>query len=363
MFPSRVIAITFVVLLCSLCVLAQEPPAATTPESHRPPNIGQTTGRAVDENGQPLKDVTVQLRAANSNDYKITSTDRNGQFQVSDLAPVDYSIVAWLPAYLFTGAKSSRATNTLRIGDRVTMTFSKGGVVTGKVITPNGDAVVMINVRVQMVRDPDGRPTPNSFAETRLTDDRGSYRVYGLRAGAYVVCAGGPGRAAGTYSETVFQFDVPTCAPSSTRETAAEINVRLGEEVADVNIRYNGDQGRVISGDVAVPSSLHRGFAVMLATGGKAEVQQAQTFYQAGDKRSFVFTGIDDGEYSLIAYSYSPEDEMAVSESRQVTVQRKDVTGIQLTTRLLGSVSGRVMLEEKKVAECTDKEHPLNTET
>lgn len=364
MFASRAIAITFIVLLCSLCVLAQTPPqAAATSEPAGPPNTGSITGRAVDENGQPLKDVTVQIGATGSNDYQIISTNREGQFQVNGLAAMDYSIAAWLPSYLFTGAKSSRATNTYRIGDRVTLTFSKGGVLTGKVITANGDPVVMVTVRVQMVRDPEGRAIPNGYAETRLTDDRGIYRVYGLRAGTYVVSAGGPGRAAGTYLETAFQFDVPTCAPSSTRETAAEIGVRLGEEVSDVDIRYRGEQGRVISGDVVVPPNSHRGFAVILTAGGKAEGQYAETFYQVENKRSFVFKGVADGEYSLIAQSYSPEDEMAVSEAKQVSVQGIDVTGINLTTKLLGSVSGRVVVEEKKLAECTNKEHPLSTET
>jgi hypothetical protein len=76
-----------------------------------------------------------------------------------------------------------------------------------------------------------------------------------------------------------------------------------------------------------------------------------------------VFSGVGDGDYRLIAQSYGPEEDLALSEPKQVTVQGTDITGIKLTTKLLGSVSGRVVLEETRIAACDNKEHPLSTET
>jgi hypothetical protein len=357
MFLSRAIAITFVLALTSAFALAQTPAQTpVNPESSQ--KTGAITGQVVDENGQPIKDAAVQIRAFRSTAAHTASTDREGQFEITGLEPADYNISAWKPAY--QAERPKPRDRPYRIGDRVTLTLIKGGVVTGKVLNANGDPVVMVNVRAQMVRSPEGQVVTGNYAQGRATDDRGVYRIYGLPAGTYVVFAGGPDQSS---SETVFNFDVPTYAPSSTRETAAEINVRMGEEVTDVDIRYRGEQGRTISGEVTVPNTPRIGFSVQLSGGGESGMRFGETYHELVGKQKFVFKGVADGEYSLTAQSYAPDGEWAVSEPKQVIVQGADVSGIQLTTRQLGSVSGRVLLEETKVAECNAKEHPLNTET
>lgn len=359
MFASRAIGITFFLALASLFALAQTPPhPAASPEASSPRKTGSITGQVVDENGQPLKGATVQIQAVRSNGQTVT-TDREGKFQISGLEPLDYYLAARMPAYFPDDSK--RRSNPYHIGDIVTLSLIKGGVVTGKVINANGDPVVMVNVRVEMVRTPGGG-NANGWMQAGSTDDRGIYRVYGLLTGTYVVSAGGPGRGGPFSSENVFEFDVPTYAPSSTRETAAEINVRLGEEATDVDIRYRAEQGHLITGDLTGPKS-HPYFSVISTAGGEANGQYGETSYKSEDKRTFLFKGVADGEYSLIAQSFSPEGDMAVSEPKQVTVQGADVTGIQLTTKILGSVSGRVLLEETKMAECNSKDNPLSTET
>lgn len=302
----------------------------------------------------------MQIRPLRSDVAQTVSTDREGQFRITGLQPVDYGVYASKPAYL-SGRPEPR-TRPYRIGDTVTLTLIKGGVITGKVLDANGEPVAMVIVQALMVRTAEGQAYGGS-PQARSTDDRGVYRIYGLQPGTYVVFAGGPGQSTWIMPETVYQFDVPTYAPSSTREAASEISVRLGEEVNDVDIRYRGEQGRIISGDITTAAKSHAWFSVMLTTGGQAGFQWGETSMKSEDKRGFVFKGIADGEYSLIAQSSDAEDEYAISESKRVTVQGQDVTGIQLTTKLMGSVSGRVVLEETKVAECNNKETPLSTET
>ena len=52
-----------------------------------------------------------------------------------------------------------------------------------------------------------------------------------------------------------FDADVPTYAPASTRDEAAEITVRGGEETSNVDIRYRGEPGRIVSGTVTGPAT------------------------------------------------------------------------------------------------------------
>ena len=80
-----------------------------------------------------------------------------------------------------------------RIGDSVTITMFKGGVINGTVTDTDGQPVVALRVRALMLRDANGQQSNPSMMSERLTDDRGVYRLYGLEPGTYVVSAGGGG--------------------------------------------------------------------------------------------------------------------------------------------------------------------------
>jgi len=205
-----------------------------------------------------------------------------------------------------------------------------------------------------MSRDANGRRVPNGFRRENSTDDRGIYRVYGLMPGTYVVFAGGP-TAYGPQEQTGFETDVPTYAPSSTRDTATEISVRGGEEVGGVDIRYRGEQGRTISGVVNAPNNT--AFNVVLSASGEGAVPWTATFYQAYNE-GFVFKGIADGEYQLVAMSYSRGSRDVAAAVKRIVVRGADVAGIELNTTPLATVSGRVVLEATKLPECADKQRP-----
>jgi hypothetical protein len=105
-------------------------------------------------------------------------------------------------------------------------------------------------VRAFRVRDENGKPVDGGSAfNERLTDDRGSYRIYSLLPGTYIVSAGGASRFFGGFT-TGYDQDAPTFAPSSTRDGAMELQVRSGEEV-NADIQYRAEPGHAISGTVA----------------------------------------------------------------------------------------------------------------
>ena len=355
----RTIEVIVVIVFASLCALAQTPQPTATPESSGPPGSGMISGQVVDENDQPVPSAVVQIRAmSGSTPGQTVIANRYGEFQIKGLAPVDYGMFASAPSYMVGRTEPLRSGGVYRVGDRVTLKLIKGGIVTGKVTDGNGNPVVGVGVRAQMVRDTAGRVLPRGHGQNKPTDDRGVYRIYGLIPGTYVVFAGGPDSGRTSSDETTFELDVPSFHPSSTRATAAEIAVRSGEEMSDIDIRYRGEQGRSISGAVTVPSNLHTGYTVTLTSGGDSGAPWSSMLSQAAG-RNFVFNGLGDGEYSLSAQSSDSSGDVALSESKRVAVSGADVTGIQLTVKLLASISGRVVLEETKLVECTDKNHPL----
>jgi len=157
------------------------------------------------------------------------------------------------------------------------------------------------------------------------------------------------------YSRTginAFETDVPSYAPSSTRDTAAEISVRAGEETTDVDIRYRGEPGRSISGTVSGPAFEDAGFYVTLTS--IADPESQWNAYQQ-ENREFEFNGIAEGDYYLTALSYNRGGERGISESKAIRVKGADLAGIELVTKPMPTISGRVMLEDPKAPECSDK--------
>lgn len=353
MFSFVLIRIVLTITLSALCVVAQQPAART--EKPATPGAGKIKGRVVNESGQPLPNATVSARVPNGNDGQAVATERDGTFQINDLeqGPA-YYVTATVPAYTSPALEPGAQPPTYHAGDSVTLTLIKGGVITGTVTNAAGEPMVAIRVRVErVVRDRNGkRQASGGTWGERQTDDRGVYRIYGLLAGTYVVMAGGPNPYYSSSTVDPYETDVPTYANSATRDTAQEITVRSGEEVSGVDIRYRAEAGRTISG---VVTGAGRGFNVMLSTAGSVVVPWNATSYNQMENNTFSFLGLAEGDYDLFAYSYSDHSEIGVSDVKRISLRGADATGIELTTRPLGSISGKVVLDETKSPECVDK--------
>jgi hypothetical protein len=210
--------------------------------------------------------------------------------------------------------------------------------------------------------DKDQRQTTTTFFRESGTDDRGMYRIYGLPTGNYIVAAGGEGE----YSHgpiAAFDSFLPTYAPSaSTRDSAVEISVRTGEETNNVDIAFRGDMGRTVSGSLTGPG-IEGGFSVNLTTAAPAGSQSNLSRYIQPGTSQFTFNGIAEGDYYLTAHSYSQGREFPLTEPKPIKVRGADIEDVELTVTTMGSVSGRVLLEESKVTECQGKQPPAFNDT
>jgi hypothetical protein len=357
----RLIPACFLPVAWCFVVCAQQPSA--TPKKVNEPTTGVIEGKVVTENGQPLAGAALFVRAVNSfAGSRTTTSDVDGNFRVNGLEPALYTITGNAPAYT-TVSNDLVGPNFYRIGDTVRLEMIRGGAITGTVTNAAGEPVIAVRVRATLIRDARGE-TPNIMSFTvneQSTDDRGIYRIYGLRPGTYIVSAGGAGFSP---SFNPYESDVPTFAPSSTRDTATEVVVRSAED-STIDIRYRGEPGHVISGTTKFSGS--NGASISLVqVGNPAPVA---TTYQPVGARGFSFSGLGDGDYDVIAQEVTSNPTtatipiFAVSEPKRVSVKGADVTGIELTTRSLGSISGKILMESSKVPECQGKRPPLLAET
>lgn len=355
------------VILCCVCVSAQTSAQSPTPAPAKSNDstVGNISGSVVNESGQPFVGVQVFVRSLNSaTPGRTSTTDSEGTFRVDGLSSALYIVSASAPGYVIPQAELNLPANHYRIGDNVRLELIRGGVITGSVTNAAGEPLIAVAVRAWMVRDAKGRAAkiPYTFFMEQMTDDRGIYRIYGLMPGTYIVSAGGAGFSQ-RFQLNPYASDTPTYAPSSTRDAAAEVSVRGGEE-SNVDIRYRGEPGHTISGLVKLTSTAGASVSLSSATGGFMSF--GGTFQQPGS-RGFEFSGLADGDYVLVAREIVPgsaplPSELLMSEPRRITVKGVDVTGIELVTRALASLSGRVVLEQAKPAECEGKRRPLFSE-
>jgi len=332
----------------------------TTSQSRK----GAIAGRVIGPNGQPVTDAKVIVYQIGENSGPLHSAEvaDDGSFKLTDLLPRIYGVEAEAPAYVSAETPGGNAVH--RIGENLTIAMIKGGVITGRVTDEAGEPIVGVGVKLTRLRDPEGRAVGSQFDLFEyffgVTDDRGIYRVFGLRPGAYIVCIGnGNGY---SWDDSQIRGDSPTYYPSVTRDTAAEINLRDGEEVSGVDIRHRGDRGHIVSGSVSGEiESSHSSVSVTLR-GFEDGRDEAQT--STSNTRGFAFYGVADGVYELIATREGGAGKTSSSARRRVSVKGADVSGVELKLAPLGSISGRVVIEPSTTPnKCAIKDDPAENQT
>ena len=161
------------------------------------------------------------------------------------------------------------------------MRMRRLGAVSGRVSDENGVGILGISVSAYTF---DPRPKEVASAST---DDRGVYRIAGLEPGKHYI------RSAPRESEGRFGL-LPTYAPHSTRrEQAQAVEVKLDEEITDLNI--DPIPGRLITLAGMVTGAGAQPVSLTLA---------GETFHTQGvvsPAGSFHFDSLEPGEYELLA--------------------------------------------------------------
>jgi len=206
------------------------------------------------------------------------------------------------------------------------------------------------------LRDALGKKVESPARIIGKTDDRGIYRFYGLRPGAYLIRAEEWGF--DDFNVSPYLNMAPSYYPSNSRATAKEIVVSGGDEVSGIDISLRRERGHVVMGTVVGASLLESKIvSVQLSPASSGMVDASTNAQDDGGAESFAFAGVDDGVYELVAFNFDMGDGSTVfSRSQQITVKGKDVTGIKLSILPTGAVVGRVTIEEdsteKRVVDC-----------
>jgi protocatechuate 3,4-dioxygenase beta subunit len=175
------------------------------PIASQPAGAGSVSGIVMQDDGpaRPARLARVSVRGSAINGERVVLSGDDGQFVVDHLPPGSYQVYVTKPAYLpmyYGATRPARGpgTNVVLDGRKpvtdLKITLTRGAVVTGTVFDIEGQPASNVRVQMMAVQTVDGERVLTNVAVsgTTLTDDRGMFRVYGVRSGTYVMIANPP---------------------------------------------------------------------------------------------------------------------------------------------------------------------------
>ncbi len=229
---------TLLLLALTFAAFAQQPPRDTPVV---PTRIGtaSVSGRVLlgDAAGTPVRRAVVTVLSIDSLDPRSALTDDEGRFTVEGLPEGRYTVTAKKPAHLtsaYGARRPGRAGTAVVLANgqqlkQIEWTLPRGGVLSGRITMANGDPAP----NVTMMAIPLNEATTGGVLATSevsfQTDDRGSFRIYGLPPDRYLLTAVptfGRGeitqRSDAEYEEAIRALRQPAAAaPGATTTSAA----------------------------------------------------------------------------------------------------------------------------------------------
>ena len=197
------------------------------------------------------------------------TTDNDGRYVLSGLAPAQYNVTAMVPAFVLTGNSLLGPDKPIALSmnetvESVDFKLVRGSVITGRVTDADNRPVMEERVDLILVDEngnPASRQPQRSFYNYQMntTDDRGIYRLYGVTAGHYKVSVGtNPNSGFVTtgprgYFKQAFYPDVNDAAKATVVELgegseAANIDIVVGRRASTYSV-----SGRVVDGETHEP--------------------------------------------------------------------------------------------------------------
>ncbi len=360
-------------MIVSASLLAQISPSAAKPRV--PPPTCMVSGRVITAaEGSPLKSARVFLLLERSESTKrqmfASTTDSDGHFLLKDVPPGRYRFVATRPGFVNqpyqARGSDDGALLSLTSGEKVSDVLFRmiaSGVITGRVINDEGEGVV--HAQVMALRAPSedeiedqGAMNPQQPAvrpelwpvASVQTDDRGQYRIFGLKPGDYYI------RAENSFdpdnnirvdeSFWVQQLEgseyAPAYYPGVTQSSQAQVaSVKAGDEMqADVLMQRT--KTAEIGGHVIGRNGPTKGVWVSLMQRG-ADISGSDRQDATDETGAFRFKGVPPGSYLISAYTREEGDNVYEPRGQQ----KIEVSGenIDSLTILLGggtNLQGRI---------------------
>jgi molybdopterin-binding protein len=340
-------------------------PARTPPRGIRPgedPQKGTSILRGyvlAADTGNPIRRAAVRAMSQDGRSSGMTTTDADGRFEIKELLGDRYNLSASKAGYVTMsyGQRRPDQQGTVleivdgAVVDKIAFSLPRGGVITGTVVDEFGDPVAGAQVSALRYRYLGGsrRLATNGMSQT---DDRGTFRVYGLTPGEYYVSAALQSRmmmGPGMVSTGSVDGYAPTYYPGTPNAAeASRVTVKAGAEASNISMALVASRLSRISGRVTNSTG---GPVVQAFVSAMPSDRMAMGMFMSppamtnGDG-SFQLLGLAPGTYNVTVRprgNPSPDAEFA---SVRVTVGAGDVDNLALMTTRGAIARGVVTTDE-----------------
>jgi hypothetical protein len=308
-------------------------------------------GVVQDSNGRGLPQAQVVVMGMGPpSDLLVLHSDNAGRFEALGLAPGRYNVLASKAGYFATDRHLADISGLMEVKEHdirdVPLRLTPWGVITGRVEDDLREPITGARVRLMALTYENGRRLLRESAYPATTDDLGSYRIYGVRPGTYLVTA--------TLGD-VASADVPgyglTFAPGAdTPGQAQAIDVRAGDTRPGINVQLQRSltvqvAGRVVSPDGAATTG---GSLNLIPSQRSGSVVGLEIGASRDNNGNFAFRNVPPGDYVIQSYrGRSGSMREGDFGSLRVTVNDRDITGLTVQLSSGVSISGRVRLDTR----------------
>jgi hypothetical protein len=368
----------FVCFALCYCVLSNAQEKATG--SHEKKTVAISGTVTSSDTHLPLKNVQITItgsRAPSVEDVEedgtnlfrpisVNSNDK-GNFEFVGLPAGTYYIRAAHAGMILKGAHSAGILVNVAAGESqsLNLVMLPSSTITGRILNEDGEPMQNVSVAaMHYVYTPAGRRLVE--AKRAMSDDKGEYRLFGLKPGSYLLTAD---KSRGSFQEGNLDLAIGTQAASghqnqkvyaltyyqneTSPEQATPIVLKPGDET-QANFALARQPAHHIFGKVSgivapKPSDKpedSRCFVVAAGSGSQVPVGMAVV----GKDSSFDLGPLPPGKYKITAAQIASEN--GRFGSKQVIVDASDVTGVNISLNSAGTqIKGTIRADGKTTVE------------
>jgi len=341
-----------------------QPGTRTPPRAARAPNPEPGRGTSLirgqvvaADSGTPIRRAQVRVSGVGMRDSRLATTDAQGRFEIRDLTAGRYTLTASKGGFVtlqYGQRRPAESGTPLELADaqmldRLIVALPRGSVISGRITDEFGEPVVNAAGSAWRYAFVGGSQRLVRAGARDTTDDQGTYRLFGLAPGDYIVSA------ALRTSEVTdpgddFSGFAPTYFPGTPNSAEAQrVRVALSQEQGGVSFGLLATRlVRVWGQVISATGTPHWGGMVMLSTadgtqGGRGPGFQGGNGARIEGDGNFWIGNVAPGRYQLQARAGDRENgEFARMD---LNVGLEDVGGLMVVTAAAGRIRGTVVTD------------------
>jgi protocatechuate 3,4-dioxygenase beta subunit len=263
---------------------------------------GVIRGRVINQRGEPVMCANVRLLTRGRE--PVVATDADGRFEFTGVPAGRYGLEATKLLHLtgqYGSERSGPPSTRIRIADGRTLAdldilLPTGSAITGTVVDEAGEPVAGIVVRALRPRDSTELRLASAFgASSERTDDRGRFRLFGLRPGTYFVAASAN---SGIGTTEAREGWAATLYPGTTDAAlASALRIDAGRDLSGINITLGPPPTTRVTGFALDADGLPARGVLLSASQRTGALLLEPRTTTAGPDGAFTFPSVPPGEY------------------------------------------------------------------